>query len=64
VLKYKISVTDERQFAGETFEERKARVLSCTETITTKYVPLFFFFRSEFWRVDWLVLFLVLLVFP
>lgn len=28
VSKYKITVTDEPQFAGETFEQRKARVLT------------------------------------
>lgn len=49
VLKYKISVTDERQFAEETVEERKARVLSCTETITTNptRVPLTFTRRNR-----------------
>jgi len=35
VSKYKISIKEEPQFAYETFEQRKTRVLNCTDTITT-----------------------------
>ena len=38
VSRYKITVKEEPQFAGETFEERKARILSCHSVMTLTYV--------------------------
>jgi hypothetical protein len=38
VYHYKIVVTDEPEFAGETFEQRKARVLACRAGLTITYV--------------------------
>ncbi|KAG8764895.1 hypothetical protein FRC15_007343, partial [Serendipita sp. 397] len=35
VANYRIDILEEARFAGETFEQRKARVLSCTDLITT-----------------------------
>jgi hypothetical protein len=34
VMRYKIQVKEEPQFAGETFEQRKARVLANEEKLT------------------------------
>jgi len=48
VSKYKISVKEEPQFAYETFEQRKTRVLNCTDTITTTYVSFFI----VYWGID------------
>ncbi|KAF8183648.1 cytochrome P450 [Pholiota molesta] len=47
VSHYKIVVKDEPEFAGETFEQRKARVLACRAglTITPLRVPLTFIRR-------------------
>ena len=38
VSQYKITIKEESQFAGETFEERKARVLSARQVVTLTYV--------------------------
>ena len=37
--RYKIEVTEEPQFAAETFAQRKERILSARPGITTTYVP-------------------------
>lgn len=37
--RYKVSVKEEPQFAGETFEERKARVLRSKPGLTMTCVP-------------------------
>jgi len=42
VSQYKIGIKEEPQFAHETFEERKARILSCRFTLTLKYVTIYF----------------------
>ncbi|KAG8828981.1 hypothetical protein FRC18_009661, partial [Serendipita sp. 400] len=44
VANYRIDILEEARFAGETFEQRKARVLSCTDLITTtpERVPITF----------------------
>jgi len=44
VSQYKITIKDEPQFAGETFEERKSRILSARAglTLTPIRVPLVF----------------------
>jgi hypothetical protein len=34
VSKYKIEIKEEPEFAGETFEERYARITACTEAVT------------------------------
>lgn len=34
ISRYKIEVKEEPQFAGETFEERKARILACKPGLT------------------------------
>jgi hypothetical protein len=36
VAKYKITVKEEPQFAGETFEQRKGRVLKSREVLTLR----------------------------
>jgi len=48
ISQYKITVKDESQFANETFEERKARVLACRAglTVTPLRVPLTFTRRN------------------
>ena len=38
VSQYKITIKEEPQFAGETFEERKLRVLSGHQILTLTYV--------------------------
>ena len=38
VSQYKIAIKEEPEFAGETFEERKSRVLSVTAGLTLTYV--------------------------
>jgi len=35
MARYKVEVKEEPQFAGETFEERKARILSSFTVLTT-----------------------------
>ena len=35
VSKYKIEIKEEVEFAGETFEERYARVTACDQALTT-----------------------------
>ena len=35
VSKYKIEIKEEPEFAGETFEERYARVTACDQALTT-----------------------------
>ena len=35
VSKYKIEIKEEPQFAGETFEERYARIMACDQAVTT-----------------------------
>lgn len=42
MLKYKVTVKEEPQFAHETFEERKARVLALYNGITLTYVSYFY----------------------
>jgi hypothetical protein len=45
VSQFKITIKEEPQFAGETFEERKSRILSARQGLTLSYVlkqPLFF----------------------
>ena len=44
VSQYKIAIKDDPQFAGETFEERKSRILSTRKGITLTYVFLIFNF--------------------
>lgn len=41
IKNYKISIKEEPQFAGETFEQRKERVFELTYGITQTYVYLF-----------------------
>ena len=38
VSKYKIEIKEEPEFAGETFEERYARITASGEVLTTTYV--------------------------
>lgn len=40
ISRYTISIKDEPQFAGETYEQRKARVLDARSKITLTYVGL------------------------
>ena len=40
VARYKVEVKEEEQFKGETFEERKSRVLASRPGLTTTYVRL------------------------
>ena len=35
VLRYKIEVKEEPEFAGETFEERHTRITACDQRLTT-----------------------------
>jgi hypothetical protein len=46
VSRYKISVKQEPQFVGETFEQRKERILKTIELITLTCVPILFLTRS------------------
>ncbi|KAH9474466.1 Cytochrome P450 monooxygenase 124 [Psilocybe cubensis] len=48
VSRYKITVMEEPKFAGETFEQRKARVMACDRYITTvpTKIPLVFTRRT------------------
>jgi hypothetical protein len=39
ISQYKIEVKEEPQFANESFDERKARVLKSKPGLTTTYVP-------------------------
>jgi len=41
ISRYTISIKDEPQFAGETFEQRKARVLDARSILTLAYVEPF-----------------------
>jgi len=41
VSQYKITVKEEPQFAAETFEQRKSRLLDCSSALTLTYVLLF-----------------------
>jgi len=41
VSQYKITVKEEPQFAGETFNERKSRVLSAKPGLTVTYVSYY-----------------------
>ena len=43
ISQYKITIKEEPQFMGETFEETKSRILSVREGLTLMYV---FFFHS------------------
>lgn len=43
VSRYKIEVKEEPEFAGETFDERKTRILQAKRGITTTCVSIFFF---------------------
>ena len=51
VSQYKITIKEEPQFTGETFEERKTRILSANQTLTLSYVlkfpPFFSFIRID-----------------
>ena len=38
VSQYKITIKEEPQFAGETFEEKKSRILSARQGLTLTYV--------------------------
>ena len=38
VSQYKITIKEEPQFVGETFEERKTRILSSRRSVTITYV--------------------------
>ena len=38
VSQYKITIKEEPQFASETFEERKSRILSASQGLTLMYV--------------------------
>ena len=38
ILRYKVTVKEEPQFAGETFEQRKERVLHSKNMVTLTYV--------------------------
>ena len=42
VSQYKFKVKEEPQFANETFEERKSRILSVSQYIIVTYVLFFF----------------------
>ena len=46
VSQYKITIQEEPQFAGETFEERKSRILSARQGLTLMYV-IYFHFRID-----------------
>jgi hypothetical protein len=39
MLRYKVEVMEEPRFASESFEDRKARVLSARAGLTLTYVP-------------------------
>ncbi|PPQ79631.1 hypothetical protein CVT25_003216 [Psilocybe cyanescens] len=41
VSRYKITIKEEPQFAGETFEQRKTRVMACERFLTTVYDTFF-----------------------
>lgn len=43
VSRYKIEVKEEPEFAGETFDERKTRILQAKRGITTTCVSILFF---------------------
>ena len=43
VSQYKLSVKEEPQFAHETFEERKTRVIASRQGLTTTYAPMLLF---------------------
>ena len=47
VSQYKIAIKEEPQFAGETFEERKSRILSVYPGLTLTYVIFHFHFRID-----------------
>ena len=38
ISRYKVEIKDEPEFAGETFEERKERILQARQGVTLKYV--------------------------
>ena len=48
VSQYKITVKGEPQFVGETFEERKSRILSSRTSVTLTYVSN----QEPFVRID------------
>ena len=43
VSQYKVSVKEEPQFAHETFEERKARIMAARQGMTIMYTPMLLF---------------------
>ena len=47
VSRYKITIKEELQFAGETFEKRKTRVLKCWSMVTLTWVLSIIFFKFE-----------------
>ena len=57
VSQYKITIPEEPQFAGETFEEKKSRILSARQVLTLTYVIFIFIFIS---RVDKKMIYLIL----
>ena len=69
ISQYKITIKEELKFAGETFEERKSRILSTRRSATLMYVfdnnktsPFFFRVRIDFkkWIFSYLGLFIFL----
>ena len=52
VSQYKIAIKEEPQFAGETFEEKKSRILSTRQIVTLTYV-IFIFWIDERWNPIW-----------
>jgi hypothetical protein len=52
ISQYKIAIKDEPQFAGETFEERKSRILSVHAVLTLTYVIYFFHVSFFILRID------------
>ena len=64
VSQYKIAIKEEPQFAGETFEERKSRILSVRAGLTLTYVFFFFIYISGLMKDDdFIVFYLGLFVF-
>ena len=56
VSQYKITIKEEPQFAGETFEERKSRILSVRAGLTLTYVIFISIFTSGLMISDPLLL--------
>ena len=56
VSRYKVEVLEEPQFAGETFEERKARVLATKFGLTLRCVYVLLDTSKLFFQTDILIL--------